>query len=84
MAYYHADRTHDGLGKDTPIGRAIAPRSAGAELLFGTARRWPSSSVLLEDGGISRTLACIPRYRDWSVSGRGIAARSARGLSSIV
>jgi transposase InsO family protein len=33
MAYYHADRTHDELDKDTPNGRAIEPRSAGAELL---------------------------------------------------
>jgi transposase InsO family protein len=33
MAYYHADRTHDGLGKDTPSGRAIEPKPAGAELI---------------------------------------------------
>ncbi len=33
MAHYHADRTHDGLGKDTPSGRAIEPKPAGAELI---------------------------------------------------
>ncbi|MGA2185380.1 MAG: integrase core domain-containing protein [Bryobacteraceae bacterium] len=33
MAYYHADRTHDGLGKDTPNGRAIDPKPSGAELV---------------------------------------------------
>lgn len=29
QAYYNADRTHLGLDKDTPDGRAIEPRSAG-------------------------------------------------------
>ncbi|HEY1203152.1 MAG: integrase core domain-containing protein [Bryobacteraceae bacterium] len=33
MASYHADRTHDGLGKDTPSGRAIEPEPGGAELV---------------------------------------------------
>ena len=33
MAYYHADRTHDGVGKDTPNGREIEARTAGAELV---------------------------------------------------
>lgn len=33
VAYYHADRTHDGLGKDTPSGRAIEVKPAGAELI---------------------------------------------------
>ncbi|MGC9969022.1 MAG: integrase core domain-containing protein [Bryobacteraceae bacterium] len=33
MAYYHADRTHDGLGKDTPSGRAVEPKPAGAALI---------------------------------------------------
>ena len=33
MAYYHADRTHDGLGKDTPSGRAVEVRPIGAELI---------------------------------------------------
>ena len=32
MVYYHADRTHDGLGKDTPAGRAIEAKPTGAEL----------------------------------------------------
>ena len=32
MAYYHADRTHDGLGKDAPNGREIEARTAGTEL----------------------------------------------------
>ena len=32
VAYYQADRTHDGLGKDTPSGRAIEVKPAGAEL----------------------------------------------------
>jgi transposase InsO family protein len=32
LAYYHADRTHDGLGKDTPSGRAIDSKPVGAEL----------------------------------------------------
>ncbi len=33
MAYYHADRTHDGLGKDTPNGRAVEPKPAEAALI---------------------------------------------------
>jgi transposase InsO family protein len=33
IAYYHTDRTHDGLGKDTPNGRAIDPKRSGAELV---------------------------------------------------
>ncbi|HEY1206995.1 MAG: integrase core domain-containing protein [Bryobacteraceae bacterium] len=33
MGYYHTDRTHDGLGKDAPAGRAIEPRPAGADLI---------------------------------------------------
>ncbi len=33
VAYYHADRTHDGLGKDTPSGRAVEVKPVGAELL---------------------------------------------------
>lgn len=33
MTYYHADRTHDGLGKDTPSGRAIEPKPTGADLI---------------------------------------------------
>ena len=33
MAYYHADRTHDGLGMDTPSGRAVKPKAAGAALI---------------------------------------------------
>ena len=33
MTFYHADRTHDGLGKDTPSGRAIESKPAGAELI---------------------------------------------------
>jgi hypothetical protein len=32
MAYYHEDRTHTGIGKDTPGGREIESRPAGAEL----------------------------------------------------
>jgi hypothetical protein len=32
---YNADRTHDGdgLGKDTPSGRAIEPKPTGAKLM---------------------------------------------------
>lgn len=33
IAYFHSDRTHIGLGKDTPDGRAIEPKPAGAELI---------------------------------------------------
>jgi putative transposase len=33
MAYDHAHRTHDGLGKDTPSGLAVEARSVGAELI---------------------------------------------------
>jgi hypothetical protein len=33
LAYYHADRTHDRLGKDTPSGRAVDVKPAGAELI---------------------------------------------------
>jgi hypothetical protein len=29
LLYYHEDRTHLGLGKDTPAGRATEIRSAG-------------------------------------------------------
>jgi transposase InsO family protein len=29
IAYYHADRTHLGLGKDAPAGRAVTPRLSG-------------------------------------------------------
>ncbi len=32
--YFHSDRTHQGLGKDTPYGRAIEPKPAGAELIW--------------------------------------------------
>jgi len=33
IAYYHADRTHDGLGKETPAGRPIEKKQAVAELI---------------------------------------------------
>jgi transposase InsO family protein len=33
IAYYHADRTHDGLGKDSPSGRKTEAKPAGAELV---------------------------------------------------
>ena len=33
LAYYHADRTHDGLGKDTPSGRAVEMKPVLAELI---------------------------------------------------
>lgn len=33
VAYYHANRTHDGLCKDTPHGRAVEVKPAGAELV---------------------------------------------------
>jgi transposase InsO family protein len=33
MAYYNADRTHDGLGKDTPSGRTIEPQPIEANLI---------------------------------------------------
>ena len=33
MAYYHVDRTHDGLGKDTPSRRATERKPDGAELI---------------------------------------------------
>ena len=34
MAYYHRDRTHDGLGKDAPNTRTITPKPARtAELI---------------------------------------------------
>lgn len=33
MAYHHADRTHDGLNKDTPSGRAIERKPVGAALI---------------------------------------------------
>jgi len=33
IAYFHSDRTHDGLAKDTPAGRAVEAKSAGAELI---------------------------------------------------
>ncbi len=32
LAYYYADRTHEALGKDTPSGRAIEAKPAGADL----------------------------------------------------
>jgi putative transposase len=32
IAYYNADRTHDGLGKDTPNGRVVEGRPTGAAL----------------------------------------------------
>jgi putative transposase len=28
LDYYHADRIHDGLGKDTPVTRAVEGREA--------------------------------------------------------
>ena len=33
IAYYHADRTHDGLAKDRPDGRAIESKPVGADLI---------------------------------------------------
>jgi putative transposase len=33
IAYYNADRTHDGLGKDTPTGRAIEQQPPASKLL---------------------------------------------------
>ena len=33
MAYYHSDRTHNGLGKDAPNGREIEAKPTGAELV---------------------------------------------------
>jgi hypothetical protein len=38
MAYYHGDRTHDALGKDTPNGRAIEPKPADAAALISLPR----------------------------------------------
>jgi hypothetical protein len=33
VAYFHSDRTHDGLGRDTPAGRAVEAKPAGPELI---------------------------------------------------
>jgi hypothetical protein len=33
IAYYHLDRTHDSLGKDTPNCRPIQAKPDGAELI---------------------------------------------------
>jgi transposase InsO family protein len=38
MAYYHQDRTHDALAKDTPEGRAIEPRPAQTATLDSVPR----------------------------------------------
>jgi len=38
MAYYHADRTHDGLGKDTPSGRAVEVKPARSAELMSLSR----------------------------------------------
>lgn len=51
MAYYHADRPHDGLAKDTPSGRAIDLRPAGAE--FISLPRVGGLPIRLE-GGLNR------------------------------
>jgi len=52
MAYYPADRTHDGLGKDTPRGRAIEPSRPG-EADFAAACRRTSPSIRVESCGLS-------------------------------
>jgi len=49
MGYYNADRTHDGLRKDAPSGRAIEPRPAEAELIA-----LPRLSGLHLESGLSR------------------------------
>ena len=33
IAYFHSDRTHDGLAKDTPAGRAVERKPCAAELI---------------------------------------------------
>lgn len=38
VGYHYADRIHDGLGKDTPNGRAIEPKPAAATALRALAR----------------------------------------------
>jgi hypothetical protein len=32
LSYFHSDRTHSGLGKDTPDGRKVEKRPAGGDL----------------------------------------------------
>jgi putative transposase len=38
VSYYHDDRTHDGLNKDTPITRPVAPKPTESARLV--AYRW--------------------------------------------
>ena len=46
IRYYHEDRTHLGLAKDTPAGRAVA-RALGERKQDSIVRstRWPASSL---------------------------------------
>lgn len=49
MAHYHQDRTHDGLGKDTPNTRAITPNPAQTAALVSLPRV----------GGLQRSLGQV-------------------------
>ncbi|MGO9165555.1 MAG: hypothetical protein ACLP56_01650 [Candidatus Sulfotelmatobacter sp.] len=57
VRYYHEDRTHLGLAKDTPAGRPIAIRSCRRkqDSILSTTRRTAPS---LRSGGIDRPF-CI-------------------------
>jgi len=69
LLYYHEDRTHLGLAKDTPAGRVTEIRSAGKQdsILFETGRacaiamRWQRR--LQGDSSEDKTLLAVTRQR---------------------
>jgi hypothetical protein len=54
IAYYNADRTYNGLGKDTPSGRAVEKKPAAAELVALPRLGGHASSLDLEACGVER------------------------------
>jgi transposase InsO family protein len=50
LQYYHEDRVHDTLSKDTPAGRLLEPEAERCGQSSGrSARRWPASPLSVAD-----------------------------------
>ena len=52
VAYYHQDRIHDALEKDTPDPRAVEPKPSAHATVMSTARGRSSSPLLLARRGV--------------------------------
>ncbi len=67
VGYYHDDRTHLGLGKDTPTVRPVTSRPSSAASITATSGATPPDSGLPTTSGSSRQLggdaSCAARSR---------------------